>query len=309
MGKAASKPMSIEDAFNPDKNGVNAAFNRLKGDLTSGFNKMGGEFRNLGNSMNSIFDGIKNFIINNILNPMIAKLREGFSQMTKGIDFIIGKITWVFEKMVHQFAILPRRFNLLGAGLDNMFKGLGYTLKDMFAGIGNGMVDSLLLVEFGFVWLFTNMMCGITLITRLKFCFFYYSLEVFGKLVYLPIRLTLWFISWFVGNMVYQYEKMIWDKLEELDRLVYNYLGFHISHYPRNVRNWCYNCKRLKGSVMSDTASTVAYDFNERLPREMKRSVPRMNKGSRQARAMFALNPPDPKDVRFDNNPKFYDED
>lgn len=60
------------------------------------------------------------------------------------------------------------------------------------------------------------LMCGVQKITRLPQCWYYYALEMLGKLYYLPISLVVWMFS------LQKVETMVWDWLEALDRQVYN---------------------------------------------------------------------------------------
>jgi hypothetical protein len=217
----------------------------------------------------------------NGISDGMNKVKDGFKEME---DF--------FKKIGRQFEVLPKRFKLISAGFKDIFEGIGYTLKDMFAGVGNGMLDIFLLTELSFVWIFTHIMCGVTMATRLNKCFFYYALDCMGQILYLPFRLAFWVISMFMGNQIYDTEKAMWDKIELVDSYFYNYLQFHIMHYPKNIRDWCYNCKRLKGNVLTDTSNMIAYDFKTRLPGEMLKNKDRMARGGDEINRAFTS--PDP---------------
>ena len=222
------------------------------------------------------------------LDPKKNGISDGMNRVKDGFD----QMEDFFKKIGRQFEVLPKRFKLISSGFNNIFKGLGYTLQDMFTGVGKGMLDIFVLTELAFVWFFTHIMCGVTLATRLNKCFFYYALDCMGQILYLPFRLAFWVTSMFMGNQIYKTEKALWDKLELVDGYFYNYLHFHIMHYPKNVRDWCYNCKRLKGNVLTDTSNMIAYDFKTRLPGEMLKNKDRMARGGDEInRAFTSPNP------------------
>ena len=217
------------------------------------------------------------------LDPTKNGIADGMNRVKDGFE----EMADFFKKIGRQFEVLPKRFKLIQQGFDDIFKGFGYMFEDMATGIGKGMLDIFLLTEFAFVWFFTHIMCGVTLATRLNKCFFYYALDCMGQILYLPFRLAFWVISMFMGNQIYRTEKAMWDNIELLDGYFYNYLQFHIMHYPKNIRDWCYNCKRLKGNVLTDTSNMIAYDFNTRLPAEMMKNKDRMERGANKINRAF----------------------
>lgn len=221
-------------------------------------------------------------------NGISSGISKGIDKMSDGFK----KMEDFFKKIGRQFEVLPKRFKLIQQGFDDIFKGFGYMFEDMIVGIGKGTLDIFLLVEFAFVWFFTHVMCGVTLATRLNKCFFYYALDMMGQILYLPFRLSFWVISMYLGDQIYKTEKAMWDNLDLLDGYFYNYFEFHIIHYPKKVRDWCYNCKRLKGSVLTDTSNMIAYDFNTRLPGEMMANKGRMQRGADKINRAFTS--PDP---------------
>jgi len=152
-------------------------------------------------------------------------------------------------------------------GFGDMLKGIvdiGQGVVKEAEGIGPGIVyfgmDISVLVQFVLVFIYTNFICGLQMLTNLTSCFVYYMLDVLASITYIPISIFVFIISRF-GIPGYQLEKQFWDGMEWLDRKIYGKIKFHIIHYPKSVRKKCYNCKRLKigtfGKIISEFIDDV----------------------------------------------------
>jgi len=156
-------------------------------------------------------------------------------------------------------------FNVLkniGEGIGKIFRGVGEEFEDVSEGVVVGVIDISTLIEFVFIFLGSYIGCAVYFLTNIKGCLFYYLVEVLGQILYIPVRITVWIFSTFLNVNLQQYVDMFWDSMEKIDQLVYTYAGFHIIHYPRNIRQRCYVCKRLKTQVLSDQAAVVKDDFS-----------------------------------------------
>lgn len=147
-------------------------------------------------------------------------------------------------------------------------KALGTNLiPDIFDGVFTFVV-------FAISW----MMCLFKNITNLQACMFYYILEIFGIILYLPVRLLLWVASQFKIDL-YPLEQNIWDKIEYLDGVVFNYGGFHICHYPKSIREQCYKCRRVKISALDKHTAPLVRDLTETVPALLSPGVQQIIKG------------------------------
>jgi hypothetical protein len=147
-------------------------------------------------------------------------------------------------------------------------KALGTKLiPDIFDGVFTFAV-------FGISW----MMCLFKNITNLQACMFYYILEIFGQILYLPIRLLLWVASQFKINL-YPIEKFIWDKIEYIDSIIFNYGGFHICHYPKSIREQCYKCRRVKISALDKHTAPLVRDLTVTVPKLLSPGLQQIIKG------------------------------
>jgi len=146
-------------------------------------------------------------------------------------------------------------------GVGKIFKGIGEEFIDVGEGTVVGVIDITTLFKFTFIFLGTYIGCAVYFLTNIRGCLVYYLVEVFGQILYIPVRITVWIFSLFSLNLQKPLDTF-WDNMESLDQVVYKYVGFHIIHYPRNVRQKCYVCKRLKMKVMSRQAGVVKDDFS-----------------------------------------------
>jgi hypothetical protein len=158
---------------------------------------------------------------------------------------------------------------LMGSGelFIGFLESLVFFIPDAFDGI-------FALFTFAITW----MMCLFQNIANMQTCLIYYLLEVFGQILYLPVRIILW-IAYQVGFDLYPIETSAWNGVEELDRIIMGIVGFHISHFPKNIRDQCYNCKRLKVSALSKHAAPLVDDITNKMPELLMPGIMLIAKG------------------------------
>ena len=173
------------------------------------------------------------------------------------------------------------RFIAMGQGLNDIFTGLFVTEVD---GLGEGLKKAFTnigdLLKWSGHFVFSYITCGVQYIQNLHRCILFYCFDAFGQIIYMPIRLILWFMKTFLFRDIYPLETKIWGYLEEADQYIYYYTGVHISHYPKNIRDSCYNCKRMKTDALKNKAQQINYDFNNRMRRLLEKGVKEMRDGS-----------------------------
>jgi hypothetical protein len=79
----------------------------------------------------------------------------------------------------------------------------------------------------------------------------------------------------------------LWDTLYEYDAYIYGYTGFHIAHYPKNIRNLCYNCKRMRINALKNKVSEINYDFLVKMPELLNKGVVEMDNGGKDFLSAF----------------------
>lgn len=172
---------------------------------------------------------------------------------------IIGTIQSVFMTAAYAAAVPIVAIEFRGivdviTGLGMAFIGtlesLDIIIPDIFDGI----------ITFG-TFLLTNIICLAKGIGTLPECIFFYIIDTIIQLIYLPIRLVLWAVFTFIKIDLYSIQNKIFQLAKDFNDFVYGITGFDLIYWPKSVRNKCYNCKRLKVSVMVNKADQLGNDF------------------------------------------------
>ena len=101
------------------------------------------------------------------------------------------------------------------------------------------------------------------LMQNITSCIMYYFLDFLGQILYIPFRIAFFIVNLIIPGMGTHLEKVIWSNLEKLDRVTIGTVGFHIIHFPKSVRDMCYNCRRLKPTVFVDKALEIVDDLGD----------------------------------------------
>lgn len=204
-------------------------------------------------------------------------LLKPFAQLTAGIDAMIQD----FLRIVCFLNNIPARFANIGAGFDSVFQGvqeefiaLGYAIE-----LGYTSISSLIFHIS--IYLRSYLDCGTKMITNFGDCFSFYILEVVGQIFYLPIRIIMWVSITFFSFSLYETEKQIWKNIYKLNDALFPYLGFHIAHYSKSVRDKCYTCVRLRDEVISFKGDQVDKTFKEDIPNVFRRNRTQFKKSQR----------------------------
>lgn len=216
---------------------------------------------------------------------------------------IAKTFTAPFQPMIDFFQKLPSigdqikdRFAGIKNGFDDIFGGIGDEFNGLGEGLALGVTDIGKLLEFIFIFIASYMSCGIYFLTNLKGCIFYYLVEAFGQILYLPVRLIIGFFLLLKLNLQPTVDK-IWTGLEKVDKVFYKYAKFHIIHYPHNVRQRCYVCKRLRldskdgsyKSIITRQGEDVNYDFSPGggIAQKFSAGADRIEKGGNELKRAF----------------------
>jgi len=146
----------------------------------------------------------------------LKKTFEIFDEVTKGFKRI-GKF---FVSIGQVFTYIPKLFKYLawyiGKVFDNITKAFKY-------------------IPSVFQWLGSYLTGGVRFITNLNKCFGWYSLDIFGQILYSPVKFLFWLFS--LQNI----ENMLWDYAESIDCMVKKYTGYHLIHYSDSIQDRCYS--------------------------------------------------------------------
>ena len=84
-----------------------------------------------------------------------------------------------------------------------------------------------------------------------------------------------------------EWEKGLWDFLEDVDKWCIDNIGIHIIHFPKSIRETCFNCRRLKPTAFISKAQTTAATISNPIVPLLTGGIGMLTKGlSRIARAL-----------------------
>jgi hypothetical protein len=204
--------------------------------------------------------------------------------------------------MIVKFILtLPQRFANIAVGIMNIFFGIAVELKDIGVVSGILLIDFFIFMEYTFEFVRTYTICSLYFISNMTNCIFYYIIDIFGIVLYLPVRLLL-YLFYMLGVNMYQTEINIWNGLEKLDAIIFGYIGIHIIHWPKNIRDKCYNCKRLKVNIYAGKIMGLVDDFTIKIPRIIVKGLTYLKAAFGNVEQVFGSKPKFPKMPKF---PKF----
>lgn len=146
-----------------------------------------------------------------------------------------------------------------------IMEGIIQEITEIPIGAAIGATSGSRLIQTFWVFGISNFFCGMKMMGNFTSCALYYVLEVIGTILYLIPMLVFMFFDWITRDkkMGSYLEKLIWEQLEILDRFTIENLGFHVIHFSREIRDKCYNCRRLKPSAFVSKTGDFVTDLNE----------------------------------------------
>lgn len=271
------------------KNKIVTPIEDIIDDIVDEFESMIEKIENIPTFIEDIFDGIMRDI-ERIAQDKLDELKKPF----KGIDYMIQD----FQRMLCWVKTLPVRIDLILNGIDNIFVGIGEQLEIYIQAFEMGVEETGTLANYSGALVKSYIACIEKFIVNLYKCFLYYMVDLFFKLLYLPVILILWIASLF-GVNGYPMEESFWKTMKTLDAFVYNNAKFHILEFPESIKDDCYRCTRLRKEVVEYQANHLDRVFNEDIPKKLKSSkgVKTMKRGQKQFDEVNEFNPRQPKRV------------
>jgi hypothetical protein len=217
------------------------------------------------------------------LGSLFNKIGDAFSKIGELFDVVkrgFTEATGFFKKIGNFFKDISSGLNKISNGFREVFEGVPKGLKYGFNDMG-----VFLAYIFEYITLYVS--CGVKFIGNFQKCVFFYAMDIIGQLVYLPIRIAL-FIIWCAGlRSVYSYEKTIWDYIDDADMAVFGMSGYHFMHWPKDVRENCYNCKRLKTEIIPQKSKMFVHDWNHEIWAEITRGAGDIKDGGEKIKRAF----------------------
>lgn len=224
------------------------------------------------------------------LDAIFAPVQRFFEGVLKDITSVLDGIAATIEdvkQIICAFNTFPNRFRNLSAGFNNVFDGVGQEFVALGVALNIGFHSVKDLTEYVAEFISTYIGCGYKFTVNILDCILYYLFDIVRYILYLPIRIILWLLYATLSIDLYEMETMIWDGLENLDKMLFPIIRFHIIHYPVSVRNHCYVCKRLKTSAVATQAKETDRVFREDIPCQFKPGVDTIKRGMRQFDEIF----------------------
>ena len=244
------------------KNKIVTPIEDIIDDIVDEFESMIEKIENIPTFIEDIFDGIMRDI-ERIAQDKLDELKKPF----KGIDYMIQD----FQRMLCWVETLPVRIDLILNGIDNIFVGIGEQLEIYIQAFEMGVNETGTLANYSGALVKSYIACIEKFIVNLYKCFLYYMVDLFFKLLYLPVILILWIASLF-GVNGYPMEESFWKTMKTLDAFVCNNAKFHILEFPESIKDDCYRCTRLRKEVVEYQANHLDRVFNEDIPKKLKSS-------------------------------------
>jgi hypothetical protein len=259
----------VDDIVNPFKSTYNTAVNTVKTGVTKVINDS-----------------------KSVLEGMIGKIKEGFDKAVKEIKDWFAQLEKDmkagFEKIGNFFKDFAARMTQMGDGLRDIFGGIGTEFTGLGEGLRLGFTNIGVLFKWVGEFVFSYIMCGVQYIQNLHRCIFFYVLDSVLHLTYIPVRIFLWIISIASnGNKAYELEEQLWKIIYDGDSYVYGLTGIHYAHYPKNIRDLCYNCRRMRVTALKNKVQEINNDFNVKMPNLLRKGVVEMQNGGDRFKGAF----------------------
>jgi len=238
--------------------------------------------------------------VNRIIHDGVAGLSNTINSMIDGIQKGVHGFFSILLIVVNFINETASRFIQMGNGMNKIFTSLFVTETNALGtGLRIGFNNIGELMKWSGEFVFSYINCGVQYIQNMHRCIYFYALDTVGYLLYtIFIEIPLWIMKTFLRMDLYRTLDKLWEKVYEADKYVFGLTGFHIAHYPKNVRDLCYNCKRMKVNALKNKVNQINYDFNQKLPDLLQSGIKGMQDGSNEFKTAFNSSFKIPKDQR-----------
>ena len=231
-------------------------------------------------------DNIKHYT-NETLYTLKIKERPKKEPFVGLIKSIITAVTKIPDMFIGLFNII-KFLKSLALGIVFMVTGLILSFAMGFQPLAFGVYQFLIFIVYCAEWAITNVMCFTKMIMNGLDCIFWFFLDLMGKLMYLIPSAVFLFLE-LIGFYGYEIERQVWVGLEKLNSIVFHSTGFHIIHFPKWVRDRCYNCKRLK---LNSVVRQFGFSFKtlgRKFPKQAKPGIDLFIKGGKEFKTAFEM--------------------
>ena len=224
----------------------------------------------------------------------------GFVQdIIDGIAYMIE----TFKRIICFLASVPKRIQNINAGFENIFNGINAEFDAIGKSFVMGVDSISLLGLYVGEYITTQSSCAFKFASNFFSCVFFYLMDIIiycvKTVIYLIVQTVYWIIFTIFNIDISYVEQQFYEALGVFDKITAPYIGFSILNinWPKNIRERCYLCKRLKSSAVKNKAKNVDITFNEKIPKLFGRSRGIIRRGRHQFEEMFKLHVRHPSKV------------
>jgi hypothetical protein len=174
---------------------------------------------------------------------------------------IFKDISKFFDKIGKFFGNFP---GILTGIFNSWWNSITRPIVTEYYKITNAIIDvynyaKKMVIDF-FMRIINPIIIGIELLIAFPRCFFWYALNIFGIILYIPVAFFFWIFS------MEKFEDMLWDILYSIDSVFYQYTKYHIFHYSDDIRETCYllgppKVKKLNSNFMAELLEGFNFDY------------------------------------------------
>lgn len=192
-----------------------------------------------------------------------------------------------FKRIICFLGTVPLRIRNLNAGFENIFNGINAEFEAIGKSFSMGFSTINVLAMYIGELISTYLGCGFKFIENFFDCVFYYIVDAIIYIIGLPLTFIIWAFDFYFSIDLSYIRDRSYNGMKTINDFLYPYLGFHIIHWPKPVREQCYLCRRLKVEAVSKRADDVGVTFNEKIPKNFGNSRSMFRIGKRQFEEIF----------------------
>lgn len=192
-----------------------------------------------------------------------------------------------FKRIICFLGTVPLRIRNLNAGFENIFNGINAEFDAIGKSFSMGFSSINVLAMYIGELISTYLGCGFKFIENFFDCVFYYIVDAIIYIIGLPLTFIIWAFDFYFSIDLSYIRDRSYNGMKTINDFLYPYLGFHIIHWPKPVREQCYLCRRLKVEAVNKRAKEVDVTFNEKIPKNFGNSRSMFRIGKRQFEEIF----------------------
>lgn len=215
-------------------------------------------------------DSIKYYIDELLINVGIKERpkKEPFIGMIASVLGTVGTIMFFGATAVAFIALATSWVINLGIGIGEAIFGTLMTLIKGSFQVVLSLPEIGVFILYIVRWVIDHIFCFIQLILSFPSCIFFYIAGVVGQILYLPFRAFFFLLNMLGVTDIYKMVDSVWDNVYKLDEYIFkNIVPIHFAHWPKNIRDKCFTCVRLKMSAVGDRYGPLHKRYGVTLPR------------------------------------------